>query len=406
VIQYLENSNNGIAGNELKKFRNKKNILRLLYINNHMTATALGKELGISFPTVMFLLNDLLDSGLIEIRGIGSSRGGRKPLLFGLCSNSSYVVACDMGRYEAKISIFNCLNQQIAPFAYLTTSINDDQMADKIHTAAMELIRKHSVPMEKIVGFGLDMPGLVDTATGINYTIQNRQMCNVRKLLEERFKIYVYVDNDARMQAYGEYIFGKAKSHGNAIVVNWSWGLGLGLILNGLLYTGNNGFSGEFSHILMEEDGDLCICGKRGCLETVASANTLLKLAREGIKEGCVSQLTQQYADKPEEITPETIISAARSGDEFSIAILNRIALSMGRGLSLIIQLINPGIIVLGGSVSTAGKYVMAPIQQSLNRYCLESIYPNTQIVHSEIWQHAGLLGLTAKIYEKIFIEL
>jgi N-acetylglucosamine repressor len=134
------------------------------------------------------------------------------------------------------------------------------------------------------------MPGLVDSVSGINYTIKNPQMQNIRERLEAEFGIMVYIDNDARMQAYGEYIFGKAKNRRNAIVVNWSWGVGMGMILNGELYRGTTGFAGELSHIQLAEEGDLCICGKRGCLETVASANTLLKLAYRAYRKGkCLS---------------------------------------------------------------------------------------------------------------------
>lgn len=391
--------------NELKQYRYKKSILRLLYHSEPVSAPDLSKKIGISLPTVLMLLNDLISSGLVTVMGTGASTGGRKPALYGLSDESLFVIACDMGRYSAKMTIFNSHNQRVTPLKYIDTHIDDVELVPKLYKAAQELITVYNIPQDKIFGLGVDMPGLVDSRQGINYTIKNPDFQEVRKHLETEFQTFVYIDNDARMQAYGEYVFGKAKNRRNAIVVNWSWGVGLGMILNGELYGGTTGFAGELSHIQMAEDGDLCICGKRGCLETVASANTILKLARQGISEGRVSQLTEQFRNNPGDMTPEHVIGAARSGDEFSISILNKIGLSLGKGLSVLIQLMNPEIIVLGGPISKANQYVLTPIQQALNKFCLEKIVSNTTIVTSEIDEHSGLLGSAAMVYQHLFSD-
>jgi glucokinase-like ROK family protein len=389
--------------NEQNKSRHKKAILRLLYFNNPLSAPELSKKIGISLPTTLLLLQELTNSGLISVKGTGVSTGGRKPSVYGLSDDSLYVIACDMGRFVAKLTIFNTNNKKISPARFIETHIDDEDLVPKLHTAAMELTRKLHVPHEKIIGLGIDMPGLVDSREGINYTIKNQQFQNIRERLEHAFRTYVYIDNDARMQAYGEYVFGKAKSCRNAIIINWSWGIGMGMILNGELYGGNTGFAGEFSHIQMDEGGDLCICGKRGCLETVASANTILRMARKGISENIVSQLTGQFSNHPEDLTPEDVINAARSGDEFSISILSKVGYALGKGLSVVIQLMNPEIIVLGGPIAKANQFVLTPIQQALNKYCLEKILANTVIVTSEIDEQAGLLGCAATLYQQIF---
>jgi N-acetylglucosamine repressor len=391
--------------NELKKYRHKKNILRLLYHCDPLSAPDLSKKMGISLPTALLLLNDLISSGLVVTRGTGVSTGGRKPSLYELSDETLFVIACDMGRYRAKMTIFNSHNQRVTPLTYIDTNIDDDDLVPKLHAAARELITGFNIPEDKVFGLGVDMPGLVDSDSGINYTIKNPEMQNIRERLGAEFGIFVYIDNDARMQTYGEYIFGKAINRRNAIVVNWSWGVGMGMILNGELYRGTTGFAGELSHIQLAEEGDLCICGKRGCLETVASANTMLKLACQGISEGKVSQLTGLFFENPEKMTPEHLISAARSGDEFSISILNKIGFSLGKGLSIIIQLMNPEIIVLGGPISKANQFVLIPIQQALNKYCLEKIASNTAIVTSEIDEQSGLLGSAAMVFQHLFSD-
>jgi predicted NBD/HSP70 family sugar kinase len=208
------------------------------------------------------------------------------------------------------------------------------------------------------------------------------------------------------MQAYGEYIFGSAKGHLNAIVINWNWGIGMGMILNGKLYNGSTGFAGELSHTKFVDEGDLCICGKRGCLETVASSNFLIKNAVIGINEDVISQLTLNFKNRLQELQPEDVINAAKSGDEFAISLLNKIGLALGKGLSFTIQLLNPEIIVLGGVISQANRFVLTSIQQSLNKYCLDKISSNVKIVISENWEQAGLLGVSAMLFQHLFGDI
>jgi len=395
-----------LTGNELKKYRQKKKILQLLYSFENLSGPVISKRIGVSLPTALSVLNELTESDFVEIKGAGKSSGGRKPTLFGLSDDSLFIVACELGRYSGKITIYNPHNKQITPVLNFETSIDDDKLTDKIYENAQELIKNNNVKTDRILAVGLTMPGLIDEESGVNYTIKNSTYQNVGERLEKKFGKMVYVNNDARMQAYGEYIFGAAKGHDNAIVVNWSWGVGLGMIFGGKLYNGASGFAGELSHIQLIENGNLCICGKRGCLETVTSAYVLLREAGKGIKDNKVSQLTESFNGNVDNLKPEDIINAARSGDEFSIQLLHQLGLALGKGLSITIQLVNPGIIVLGGPISAANQFVLNPIQQSLNKYCLEQIVANTEIVISDIWDQSGLLGITAMLFKKLFSDL
>jgi N-acetylglucosamine repressor len=132
--------------NELKKYRHKKSILRLLYHCDPLSAPDLSKKIGLSLPTVLLLLNDLISSGLVVTRGTGISTGGRKPSLYELSDETLFVVACDMDRYRAKMTIFNSHNQRVTPLTYIDTSIDDDDLVPKLHAAARELITGFQYP--------------------------------------------------------------------------------------------------------------------------------------------------------------------------------------------------------------------------------------------------------------------
>jgi N-acetylglucosamine repressor len=403
--------NNGFApvngsSVELNKLMQKRTIVGLLHKDGYTSAPELSKRLKISLPNCLSILNDLIQSGFVKNFGIGESSGGRKPALYGLAENECYVISCDVARFSASLAILNCANKFVTPIVEIETHIDDNQFVEKLIEASEKLIHEYQIPEEKIMGFGVDMPGLIDSKVGVNYTIKKEKFQNVGAQLAQRFNKLVYIDNDARMHAYGEYCFGAAKGYENAIIIHWSWGLGLGIFVNGKLYSGNNGFAGELSHIPIVENGDLCICGKRGCLETIASSNTILKRIKQGISEGEISSVVTKFQDCPESVTPEDIIAAARLGDEFSISILNEIGKGMGKGLSYIIQLLNPEVIVLSGPISKANQYVLSPIQQSLNRLCLEKISGNTSIIISDQGDFSALLGTSEMVLQQIFAGL
>ncbi len=391
---------------ETNKARQKKKILILLRENGCTSAPILSQKLKISLPTCIVLLNDLITAGYVKNFGIGESKGGRRPSLYGLPEERYYVISCDFLRFSASMAILDSYHKFVTPIVEIDTHIDDPQLVDKLYNAAQQLIKENNIPDQKIYGIGVDMPGLINSKAGINYTIKDKRKANIGKELRQKFNKLVYVDNDARMHAHGEFHFGAAKDFKDAIIIHWSWGLGLGIFINGELCNGKNGFAGEFSHIPIIENGELCICGKRGCLETIASSNTIIRKVKEGIAKNEISSVITKFKNQPETLTPEDVINAAREGDEFCITVLNDIGSAMGKGLSYIIQLLNPEAIVLSGPLSKAKQYVLSPIQQSLNRFCLEKISESTLILISEMGDQTALLGTSEMIFKKVFNEV
>jgi N-acetylglucosamine repressor len=401
-----ESTTRTISSTELNKIRQKKKIISLLRSCGNLTAPELSKWLKVSLPTCIVLLNDMVSQGSVRNLGVGESSGGRKPNIYGLPEDGYYVLSCDIARFSAKLAILNCYNKFVSPIIEIDTHIDDPLLVEKLYQASQELMSEQNIPQEKVYGLGVDMPGLIDSKSGNNFTIKDKRHQNIRKELQDRFNMLIYVDNDARMHAFGEFHFGAARQFKDVVVLHWSWGLGLGIFVNGQLYSGSNGFAGEFSHIPMVENGDLCICGKRGCLETVASSNTIMKRVKDGFSCGEVSWLLERFKDNPDKVTPEDVIHSARQGDEFCISILSEIGKSLGKGLAYIIQLLNPEAIVLSGPLSNAKQYVLSPIQQSLNRLCLEKISNQTKIIISDMGDQTALLGISEMVFQMVFSEV
>lgn len=403
MVQLKKEDTEKMAISELKRYKLRMQILLNLYKKHPQSASALSKKNHVSLPTVRSILDELINEGVVQVAGIGDSQGGRRPILYCHTDNAYCIMAVEIGHYKAKAVILNSLNKELTSIIEYTTDIDDPNLEHKTNEVFQTLLQEAGISKDKVIATGISMPGLIDSKKGVNRTIKDVNQQNVQKRLLSTLQMPVIIENDARMQALGEFVFGKAKKTKNTLVINWSWGLGLGMILNGQIYHGSSGTAGEFSHIRMIPNGKLCECGKQGCLQTIASARPLIDMAQRQIKEGAISQLTSLFATKPEDVTVKAIINCAKKGDELSISLLNEVSKKFGWGLSILIQLYNPELIVLNGPLAEAQQYVLVPIQQSINQYCLENIQNNVKIEISEIGEQSGLKGVAVMVFHRIF---
>jgi N-acetylglucosamine repressor len=391
---------------ERKKFFQKLKIIKFLYIKGAQSNADICERFNISSPTSIGLLNELITEGYVEKQGRGHSIGGRKPDLYGLQDNSLFVLGIEMGQYNTRMAIFNNRNEPVTEIQTFPIRISQDlAILDDLYECVMNLILASGINSNKLLGIGISMPGLVALKEGRNYTylLTPEGSASLQQLLESRFKKPVFLQNDVKAATLAEYRFGLARQRRDVLVISMDWGIGIGMIMDGKLRTGTSGFAGEFGHIPMVEDGVLCYCGKRGCLETVASGNALARMALAGIKSGQSTQLRNFTSPETDRIEPKVVIDAAHHGDQYAINILSEVGLNLGKGIAILIQLFNPELIILGGKMAEAKQYIAVPIQQSINTYCMTQLREKTSIAMSTLGPNAGILGAVATVMENIF---
>ncbi len=387
----------------LKKNLQKKKIVRCLYLRGASTISEVINSMELSAPTVQSLLDEMAEEGLVEIKGPGTSKGGRRPNLYGLKNNAFFILAIDIGRQSTRVSVFNNNNETLTGIRYIPLKLeNEFRVIDQIHEFANAVVEESGIDQRKIVGVGIDMPGLVDTEKGINYSYLNFDT-PLRTIFEERFNKPVIILNDAQAKAAAEFRFGQATGKKNVLVLHIGSGLGTGMILNGKPYFGSQGFSGEFSHIHMVEKGTLCHCGKRGCLETIASGMALTRNVISSLQKGEESSILDIVNHDYDKINHKIILDAALNGDQFAINHLAEIGRELGKGIAILVQILNPELIILGGRISEAGKYLTLPLEQSLFQYSIPKLRDELQIVISELGDKANLLGSVISVMENIF---
>ena len=388
---------------EKKKLLLKRRIVRYLYFHGSKSAAEISKKLKSSIPTITTIINELITANVITEQGQGISSGGRRPILYGLQNNAFYILGIDISRLSTKMAILNSKLEIITPVeSYSIKLKNYSNPIDEIYQHAINLIETSGIKPNSLIGIGIDMPGLVDSKSGTNYTYFNLKNSSIALSFQEKFKLPVFIENDAKIRALAEYRYGQAKNTKNTLIIHLGWNLGMGMIIHGKLLRGHSGFAGEFGHIPMIENGILCNCGKQGCLETVASGSALVRLAKEGLSTGKNSTLNN-FIENGEELIPKTIINAANNGDQFAISIISKVGFELGKGIAILIQLLNPELIILGGRVAEANQYLLTPIEQALNHYSIPKLRKQTKIVISKLGVNANILGSVAMVIENIF---
>lgn len=388
----------------LKKYILKKRIIQLLYLEGNKSIPDIGRATGMSIPTITRTINELIDEGLILDNGIGASIGGRRPNLYMLNAEARYVLGIDMGRFSTHIAILNLNRQIVSGEGIIELELeNDETIVEKIYQKFKELIKNAGIDPKKLIGIGVAFPGLIDARTGMSQTYKNFSDGPLSKFFQDKFDLPVFVENDARVMALGESYFGLAQGKENVLCLKIGAGIGMGMILNGKLYRGNSGFAGEFGHLEVEPEGKLCICGKRGCLETVASGRAIASRAQKDMSNGMVSILGKLSGERPDHIDAEMVVEAAQLEDQYAIGLLSEMGEQLGKGIAVLINIFNPEMIIIGGKIGVAENYIIDPLQISLNKYAISRIKRDCQIVTSKLRGKAALLGAFALVIDKIF---
>lgn len=391
-----------LSGVEKKQFLAKKKIIRQLYQNDTMSIAELSEQLMTSIPTAVSFMNSLIDDGFVEERGVGNSIGGRKPMHYGLKSNSFYVLGVDVGRRTIRITLFS--NQLECYYKWDEKPFDlakGENMISVLETYINTFIQELTIDTSLLIGIGLIMPGLINPKKGINYTFLTHETENLAAELSRRLGRSVFIENDARARALAEYRHGAARNSRNAMIVYVGNGLGLGMVLDGKMHLGKSGFAGEFSHIPIEHNTHLCNCGKVGCLETLASGGALVRMAEEEMEKG-VNTTLKSVLQNQGQLTPELIVEAALQGDHLSISLINEIGANLGRGISYLVQILNPEKVVLVGRVSRVGDMLINSVSQALYHYCIPKLREDVTVEMSKLNSEAGLLGAATIVIEEM----
>ena len=371
----------------------KQRILGLCINDGDFSIAELSKELNASIPTVTRLIGELIEDGFLEDLGKTGTSGGRRPSIFGLNQAAGYFVGTDIRRHHVSIAVTNFKGKIVdykedVPFTLEGTEESLRKLSDLIKGNTDTL----GIEQEKVLAYGINLTGRVNHETGYSFSYFIGEDKPLSQVLEKELGAPVFLENDSRAMAYGEYICGEANNEKNMIFINLSWGLGMGMIIEGKLSYGKSGYSGEIGHFPMLDNGKICQCGKIGCLETGASGSALQRIVTEKLEAGCPSMLADKYKTG-KELTLNDLLGAVEEEDVVAIDAMGEIGTTLGRGIAGLINIFNPEIVILGGKLTVGGDYLMLPVRAAIKKYSLNIVSKDTTIVFSKLGRKAGSLG-------------
>ena len=338
LIDFFNNTANN-TGLSHKNNIIKRNIIAYMATHGEVTLAELTKELKISVPTITKLVQELADENIVNDLGKVETPGGRRPNVFGLTSSTIYFAGVHVGRDRMNCVITDLQNNMIYEVTYDDFELIDsEQCLEKICENIEKFIRECGFERNKILGLGVCIVGRVNTSEGRSFKYFTTLEESLREIIEKRIGLRVIVENDTRARCYAEYHFSRSKNESNVIYLHLGLGVAIGIVSDGKLYYGKNGFAGEFGHIPFFDNEKICFCGKKGCLETEVSGIAIEEKMNELVRNGANTILRKRYEAK-EQIHINDIVNAARNDDNLSIELIEEAGEKVGKAVAFTMSL-------------------------------------------------------------------
>ena len=367
-----------------KKSSVQGRILEQFVSQGTFTIPEMSKAVGVSLPTATSAINELIKAGLVREVGKKDISSGRIPMAYDLVPNAGYFVGVnpEMDCLALAASDFcgNLITEKIrVPYTYENTPENLEQMAKIINNFITTL----PYAKEEILQVCVNIAERVNPFEGNAYNMFTFLEESLTSKLTKLIQIPVCIENDTRSMTFAEFIKGRSKGLKNVIFANVCWGLAIGIIIDGKLYYGKSGYSGEFGHMTAYNNNIICHCGKIGCIETEVSGRALKRKLTEKILNGKTSILSDKVLNKKEELTLQDLLDAIAKEDVLSLATLQTIADELGKQLASVINIFNPEMLVIGGEMSVTGDYFTLPVRMGIKKFSLNIMKEDSQIVTS-----------------------
>ena len=371
----------------------KKTILRLCIQSGEYSIAALSEQINTSVPTVTKLIGELMDEGFMIELGKSGTSGGRRPSIYGLNPAAGYFIGLDIRHTHASVAVTDFKGNLVCYQDDIPFILEIDEAC--LHTISKNIrdfFVEHDLDWNRVLGMGISVAGRVNPKTGYSNLYSFDPDRPINKILSEDLDIPVVIENDSRAMTYGEYLSGVVKKEKNVLFVNVSWGLGMGMILDGRLYYGTSGYSGEFGHFPLLDNDQICRRGQVGCLETGASGSALVRMISEQLQAGRASSLSRIFKDQGK-VNLNDIFKAVQEEDILTIETIEKIGANLGRGLAGLINVFNPQLVVLGGKVAMAGDYLLLAVRSAVKRHAQTIANQDTAIKFSKLRNQAAPIG-------------
>lgn len=380
------------ADQSFVKIHNQKIILNNIIHHYPVSRAKLSQMTKLNKATISSQTASLIEKKLVTEIGTGSSSGGRKPVMLVFNKDAGYAIGVDIG-VTYMLTMLTDLEGNMIYSDYIELEDNSFEAVEPILLERIELVSKKA-PLSPygIIGIGVGIHGFVNREEMVIFTPNSKwKDVNLKKILEERFRCPVLIDNEANTGAYGEKLFGAIRQCKNSVYVSLGIGIGLGIVVNDELYRGTEGFSGEMGHMTIDFNGKQCGCGNQGCWELYASEKAFYQ--------------NLSHLKNIEKVTLEQASKWIQENDEDALKALKEFGYYVGVGLTNIINTFNPEAIVIRSNLIESNPIVLNWIQSTISSRISRYVHQSHQIYISQLNRNATALGAASLIIQHFLMD-
>ncbi|MGN7359906.1 ROK family transcriptional regulator [Paenibacillus sp. SAF-054] len=383
---------------------NRSIILNQIRSKGPISRISLAKECRISPSTVASAVQELIKEGYVSELGEGESSGGRKPILLQFAPDNHFIIAAAVTNSSIEIAELNLEARLRRKRVKLTGGAKGDQVI-RLMTEELDLFMKETVSLDSCVGIAVTVPGIVNVEQGIvNYNSKLRlDHVPLQAILEGRFGLRTWIENDANAAVLAERRFGGWGEHQDLMYIVVDEGVGAGILVNDQVLRGSSGGAGEFGHTSISRSGIRCECGNVGCLENEISWPAVYSRIVAGISSGRSTLMNELCRGNISEIRPSIYKEAIRLGDPFALDINEEIAGHLSAGIMNMVNLLNPGVIILDGSLVCDNPALLGQVRDHVHKHGMRISKDGIVIAPSLLGPDAGLIGGAAVVLRHIF---
>jgi predicted NBD/HSP70 family sugar kinase len=364
---------------------------------------------GLSPASVTGITGELIKFGLVREAGEieREERAGRRAILLQLNPEAGFVVGVSLGMHKFTCVLTdldaNILRSDIheLPLSDVAPTLYDpESIIQSIIEAIESLLDQARIRQERLMGIGIGINGIVDYEAGISVFAPHYGWHNVPigKAISAHFDVPVHLENDARTLTIAEQLFGVGRDVDHFVAVAVGYGIGAGVVTNGQIYRGSSGGAGEFGHIVLQENGPLCSCGKRGCIESLASVPAIFRELSKALENGEPSKLVNVNP-----LTIEAVAAAVEDGDSTVCRVVTEAGLWLGQGMALLVNVLNPELFIINGEAVLLGNCYLEPMEAAMREYAFNGLVDSFRIVTepggSEVWAQ----GVASAVLSSLF---
>ncbi len=392
-----------VKNHEAMKLGNQLIILRAIREQGPVTRVDLQKMTNLGWGTVTTSVNDFLQKGIISEIGSIQTGVGRRPISLDLNTSRNYVVGLRIGRTKTRSLLMDVKGKVIGEVERPVEGPDVEKLIRSFFDVIDQVLEDNAIGTDRLAGIGVAAVGAVDLSTSTVTYAPNFQILkglSIKKIIEQRYRLPCFVDHTSNCYVLAEKLFGAGQGKDNFLGILIGSGVSTGIVINGEVYRGFNYASGEIGHITIKKDGEQCDCGNKGCLELFASGASITRRGREVAAKKKRSLILSHAEGRIGNITGREVYLAAKDGDPDALNIFRQAGDALGLGISYLINLLNPELIVLAGEVVNSHSFFMPSLLETLNAHSWPASSKRIEIssLHNPVCMGAG-----ANVLNEIF---